>query len=122
LPERLQSSLVVRTESLDTSYHKQEIRQKYVSRIMQSIEQQVKLYACSVNETADDTRDGGRYSINLLNCASKHGDNEFKTIGVAHTEATILTSRQNSSQNPDSILPRCLSHQQLIISIFPNTL
>ncbi len=48
----------------------------------------------------------------------------YKLIGVAHEEARVCTAREASlkmhTQNPDSILPRCLSTQQLIIAINPN--
>lgn len=50
--------------------------------------------------------------------------NSYKLVGIAHEEAKERTVRdanlRKHTQNPDSILPRCLSSQQLIIAINPN--
>lgn len=102
-----------------------DVRQRYDSRIMQAIPQQVKLYSCSVGQVAYDTKDGGIYTSNLLASARSiplYQPN--KTIGVAHQEAIEPTQRQSrevggTTQTPDAVLPRCLSQQQLIISIRP---
>lgn len=107
----------------DGGSFKRNIRPYYEARIMRAIEQQVRLYACSVNESALDTGDGGLYTTNLLKYSS-YIPNCFKLVGVAHEEAKKCTTeeanRRNHVQNPDSILPRCLSSQQLIIAINPD--
>lgn len=54
----------------DEGSFKRSIRPYYDAPIMSAIEQQVRLYACSVNESALDTRDGGLYTTNLLKCSS----------------------------------------------------
>jgi hypothetical protein len=94
-------------------------RQEYEKRIMQAIPQQVRLFACKVGETAEDTSDGGIYSLKLIS-AAKYFDTDYLTIGKAHSEATTNTTvSTNYRQHPDSILPKCLSSQDLIISINP---
>jgi hypothetical protein len=94
-------------------------RQKFETRILEAIPQQVSLYACSIGETANDTTEGGAYSKNLIKSSLKL-DSEYKLIGEAHEEAKILTQNVFYNQHPDSILPRCFSSQQLIISINPD--
>lgn len=101
------------------------VRQRYDSRIMQAIPQQAKLYSCSIGQVAYDTKDGGIYTSNLLASARKIPWSQAdKTIGAAHQEAIEPTERQSKEiggtvQTPDSVLPRCLTQQQLIISIRP---
>jgi hypothetical protein len=51
-------------------------------------------------------------------------NSEFKLIGTAHQEAVEPTLRHSQDkddgkQHPDAVLPKCLSSQQLIISIKP---
>ncbi len=100
------------------------VRERYDKRIMQAIPQQVSLYACSIGEYSYDTSTGGVYLSNLLDAAKKisHG-HAFKSVGLAHQESIEPTqkfaSSQGSKQNPDAILPKCLSDQQLVISIRP---
>lgn len=102
------------------------IRQDYETRIMQAIPQQVSLYACSIGECAYDSNDGGYYTKNLLNSTNLFGDNQrFLTVGIAHqfgaSKTTIeVFEKENAIQRPDAFLPKCLSSQQLIISINPN--
>jgi len=101
------------------------IRQKYDARIMQAIAQQVSLYACSIGESALDTENGGMYINNLLKSAVNVSD-EYKLVGVAHEEATSATSNEawrdkRHNQTPTATLPKCISTQQLIISINPNS-
>lgn len=94
-------------------------RARYEKRIMEAIPQQCLLYACSIGETASDTSQGGAYSKNLL-AVVKSSSTEFTTVGVAHTEAKERTEREFPRQHPDSILPRCMTAQSLIIGINPN--
>lgn len=116
------SSLEMRMYSQGGTMHRN-IRPYYDDRIMSSIEQQVRLYACSINESALDTEEGGMYMKNLLSC-SMYVPNQFKLVGIAHEEAKERTTqeaaRQQHIQNPSALLPRCISSQQLIISINPN--
>ncbi len=100
-------------------------REKYEKRIMQAINQQVSLYSCSVGEVSNDTSEGGLYSKHFIDSA-KNINSEYKLVGEAHTEAYNLVVEANKylpkdkHQHPESVLPRCLSDQQLIISINPN--
>lgn len=102
------------------------IRSYYEERIMNAIPQQVRLYACSVGESAwDDAEAGGTYTRFLLKCSSSiPKDEKYKLVGIAHGEAGKFTYisalRQKHSQRPVAILPRCLACQQLIIAINPN--
>ena len=102
-----------------------DVRQRYDKRILQAIPQQVKLYSCSIGQVAYDTKDGGIYTSNLLASARAISMNQAdKTIGAAHQESIEPTQRQSkeiggSAQTPDAVLPRCLTQQQLIISIKP---
>lgn len=98
------------------------VRLKYDNRIMQSIPQQSILYSCSVGESSNDTPNGGVYLQNLLKSARNvRKDQEFKLVGLAHDEAASLVKDYNRNspykQNPESILPKCLPSQQLIISL-----
>lgn len=102
------------------------IRQLYDKRIMKSIEQQVSLYACSIDESAYDSNNGGYYTQNLLSAAKIiNSDSAFNIIGNVHKSAAINTTKevwekQRAIQTPDSFIPRCISSQQLIIGINPN--
>ncbi len=101
------------------------IRPKYEARIMQAIEQQNFLYACSINESALDTEEGGLYTKNLLVSTIPLRNSQFKLVGETHEEAASKTSNaawttKLHRQNPTATLPRCLSSQQLIFSINPN--
>lgn len=102
------------------------IRERYEIRIMQAIEQQIQLYACSINESSLDTESGGMYSKNLLSAAKPSNDSLYKLVGTTHQEAAEKTKTEAWSnnlhrQNPTATLPRCLASQQLIFSINPNT-
>lgn len=98
------------------------IRQRYNDRIMQSIEQQALLFSCKIGQVSYDTPAGGVYALNLLKSAMRLRDDEkFKLVGIAHQEAVEPTLENSKNeprvQQPESILPKCLSEQQLIISI-----
>lgn len=102
------------------------IRPYYEERIMNAIPQQVRLYACSLDESAlDDEEVGGLYTTSLLRRSlSMSKDERYKLVGIAHEEAGKLTYlsalRRKHIQRPAAILPRCLSCQQLIMAINPN--
>lgn len=91
-------------------------RERYESRIAQAIPQQISLFACSIGEVSNDTKDGGAYSKNLIK-AAKSINSSYVLVGDAHQHASTLTTSEFRDQHPDSILPRCLSNQQLIIGI-----
>lgn len=112
-------------ESLSTSFSESvnRNRQRYDRRIMQAIPQQALLYSCSIGQVSYDTASGGIYLSNLLNAANNiTQDQEFKLVGITHQEA-IAPTIQNSMkekhglQVPDAVIPKCLSSQQLIISM-----
>lgn len=97
------------------------LRELYNKRIMQAIPQQACLYSCSIGESSYDTADGAVYFGNFLKSA-RNITSTYKLVGNAHIEAippTVEYSRKQKDglQNPDSSLPKCLSDQQLIISI-----
>ena len=103
------------------------IRHRYEMRIMQAIEQQIQLYACSINESSLDTEKGGMYTKNLLSSARPSYEDSYKLVGIAHQEAAEKTKTEAWAnklhrQNPTATLPKCVSAQQLIFSINPNSL
>ena len=107
-------------ESLDDSVSY--VRRSYENRIMKSIPQQILMYGCAKGQSALDTSEGGIYTSSLLKMALKCDSTEpFKTVGTAHQEASgvveNLARARGTLQTPEIILPRCLSSQQLIISL-----
>ncbi len=101
------------------------IRKKYDERIMQSIEQQISLYACSIGQSSYDTNDGGAYTTSLLSSVTPERSSLFKLVASAHEEATPKTTEKawklySKIQVPDHTIPKCISSQQLIISINPS--
>ena len=113
------------TESLSASFSESvnRNRQRYDDRIMQAIPQQALLYSCSIGQVSYDTANGGVYLSNLLNAAQTISyDQEFKLVGLAHQEAIAPTTENSlrekqGRQVPEAVLPKCLSSQQLIISM-----
>jgi len=100
------------------------IRKKYDDRIMSAIIQQVSLYSCSIDESSYETNDGGIYTNCLLSSVNPSSE-QYKLISDAQEEARPKTQEEakriySMSQTPDQVLPRCLTCQQLIISINPN--
>lgn len=124
----VESPLVERFEKggvIAFSDSQKNIRLKYETRIMQAIEQQNMLYACSVNESSLDTEEGGLYTKNLLGSAKPLYNVSYKLVGETHEEAASKTKTSAwvnhlHRQNPAATLPRCLSSQQLIFGINPN--
>ena len=101
------------------------IRLRYERRIMQAIEQQIILYACSINESSLDTEEGGLYTKNLLGSSKPLNNVSYKLVGDTHEEAALKTrtfawNSHRHIQNPAAVLPRCLTPLQLIFSINPN--
>jgi hypothetical protein len=108
---------------------RQMIRKKYNTRILQSIPQQAVLYACSIGQCSYDSEDGAIYIDKLISVAKALSDAEFMTVGQAHQKAARLTADKTASdpvkydegsQVPHASLPKCLSSQQLVISINPS--
>jgi hypothetical protein len=100
------------------------IRDKYNQRILQAIPQQSSLYSCSPGQSSYDTAKGAIYATNLIKCANTL-ESDYKIVSIAHTEAAALTIAATQEkpiserQTPEAILPKCISLQQLIISINP---
>ncbi|MBN3724364.1 caspase family protein [Burkholderia sp. Ac-20379] len=95
-----------------------DVRRRYEDRIMQAIPQQIRLYSCAVGEYSYDTPSGAVYLSNFLHAARTISPGAgFKLVGDAHAEARDAVKRKESRQNPEADLPKCLSMQQLIISI-----
>lgn len=100
------------------------LRARYEARIMQAIPQQVRLYACLESQSAYDLGKGAIYLGHLLDSACDIGSSQlFKTVESAQEQAYSLTVATAASagyqQNPDAALPKCLTHQQLILAIRP---
>lgn len=98
-----------------------DIRQRYERRIMEAIPQQSTIYSCSIGECSYDTKEGAIYLSNLLKSAMNFGSG-FKLVSTAHQETETPTylyslSQDHGPQNPDHDLPKCLSGQQLVISM-----
>ena len=112
-------------DSLTESFvRRNDVRARYEARIMQAIPQQVRLYACSVSQSAYDFGKGAVYLGHLLSSAAAITPGlSFNTVESAHERACPLTAatavREGYRQNPDAVLPKCLTQQQLILAIRP---
>lgn len=101
------------------------IRQRYEARIMQAIPQQDRLYACKIGQCANDASDGsGAYYLKNLIKHAKTIDGDYGLVGHVHEDAAQDTTKEvrlkeNELQEPVASLPKCLSSQQLIISLRP---
>ena len=98
---------------------KESARKIYEERIQQAINQQVYLYSCAIKEAAYDTPQGGIYLQNLLDSA-RNFDWYIKEnkVSTCHQKAKyIVESNTSGKQHPEAILPKCLSNQELILSI-----
>lgn len=113
-----QKSLSI-TDSVD------DIRQRYDQRIMQAICQQNALYACKIGQCAQDHDDGtGAYYLNNLIKFAKNINGAYGLVGDVHEDAAEATYSQvwndkKEIQQPVASLSKCLSSQQLIISMRP---
>ncbi|MEZ5082866.1 MAG: caspase family protein [Bacteroidales bacterium] len=106
----------IRLTALMEGYAYNYVRTRFEERILKASDQQIKLYACSKGEVANDTSQGGAYSKNLIKSAY-NSSSEFILVGSAHTSASEMTNQEFPKQHPDAILPRLLSSQQLIFGI-----
>lgn len=101
---------------------KEPIRAIYEQKIKQAIAQQARLYSCSIGEYSNDTNNGGVYIQNLLKAATTFDLNvKENKVSVCHQKAKDLTEKNyyitQGKQHPDAILPKCLSLQELVLSI-----
>jgi len=124
LQENLREDSIFSKSQEDFSDIKNIIREKFDERIMQAAAQQVTLFSCSVGQSSYDTNNGAVYLSNFIK-AAKNVSGEFKTVGLAHQESIEPTYQYSLSMNdgvqrPDASLPKCLTEQQLIISINPS--
>lgn len=89
-----------------------ELRAKYDRRQMSVIPHGVTLYACSDEECAYTTSNGGYYTNNLLKSAMNiDSKSDFISVIEAHNRAKYLTyqevlSREGHNQTPDISMPR----------------
>lgn len=119
--EHVKKAIALDSLSFRESYDP--VRERYDNRIMQAIEQQVRLYACAVGQSSYDTPNGALYLTNLLASAQTIDTSaSFKTVELAHAEARDKTAEQakykdGGPQTPQAYLPKCMTHQQLIISL-----
>lgn len=106
-------------DSVDT------LRLRYEQRIMQGIPQQNVLYACKIGQCAWDHDDGtGAYYLNNLIKYAQNNTGTYGLVGNVHEDATQATTREvfrdhKELQEPVASLHKCLSSQQLIISMRP---
>jgi hypothetical protein len=95
-----------------------DVRARFDSRILAAIPQQARLYACDVGEYSYDTRKGAVYLGSLLEAATAlPREGAFTLVGTAHAEAAAAVERKQPDQHPDAVLPKCLTSQQLILSM-----
>lgn len=124
--EKIIKSRATESFSREDLSYKQFVRKVYEERIMGSIKHNLCLYACSANESANDTSKGGLYSYFLISAAKKLAG-EYKTFAECHQEARKNTYNHSVSHIPDTSIqtpianfPRCLRSQSLVMSINPN--
>ena len=91
-------------------------RERFEKRILESLQQQIKMYACAEGEYSHDTPKGGAYSKNLIESAFAD-DSEFIYFGRTHVTASEKTTREFKDQHPEIIQPKLLTFQQLIFGI-----
>lgn len=116
-----ESIMIMKAAFSESISESSSIRERYAERIMQAIPQQVLLYSCAPGQYSYDSAKGGIYLQNLLR-STLAVEGDFKLVSVAHQEAKILTESQvmkehQRDQNPEGILPKCLSEQHLIFGI-----
>jgi len=123
-PAAVQDSLTMESREFSKSLSDAEsIRARYDRRIMQAVPQQALLYSCAIGQYSYDSAKGGVYLQNLLKSTGTV-EGEFKLVGVAHQEAKARTEAQvlqehAKAQNPEAVLLKVLSEQQLVFSMKP---
>ena len=100
----------------------EEIRKIYHDKLGVAVRQSLKLYACSIDEYAQDD-DGGLYTQSLIKSAIKASDESVRTtsaIRVHNLAKPIVEKESRNEQHPTyKGLLRVLENQQLILSINP---
>ena len=94
-------------------------RKKYDERILKAIPQQARLYSCSIGEISNDTPEGGIYTkalLELKGITQTVGEAHSKAVEIVNSSWNIFQEKREDKQNPDAILPKCFTFQQLIIS------
>jgi hypothetical protein len=115
VPERILMEAFVK--KMAPSLNPQECRYYYNKRIEECAVALVVLFACSEDETAGDTPQGGRYSVNLINAAKNWLNNssinpathsDILSVVGAHTRARKdVQGSSGNRQNPEIEQPRC---------------
>ena len=106
-----------------------EIREAYEERISRAFPQKVRLYACSIGESAYDSGNGAFYSQSLLEFSDKlalYDERKFVLVAEAHSFAESKTYREVQRQHGDRQTPEIECEEsippqnQLIIAVNPN--
>lgn len=115
---RVVDTVSVERAALDSiTEARSDTRSRYEARIMAAAPQQLKLYACSRGEAAEEDAAGGCYSQSLLRAAIKSQE-QYCTFNTAHASAAEnVRSVTKQRQNPEIISGRHLSSQNLVISL-----
>ncbi|QWF18152.1 caspase family protein [Lysobacter capsici] len=99
------------------SESRSDIRSRYEARIMIAAPQQLKLYACSKGEFAEESEEGGYYSHSLFQAAIDSPE-KYCAFNTAHASAAENVRRMTKQkQNPEIISGRHLGSQNIIISL-----
>ena len=94
-----------RIYAADSASNRQLLRQKFDRAVADCDPGLIRLYSCSVGETAGESpSDGGIYTHSLIRAAEPVS--RVKSVRQAHDEAKILTTKQNPGQTPTSQYPR----------------
>lgn len=91
-------------------------RERFEKRILESVQQQIKIYSCAEGEYSHDTPKGGAYSKNLIESAFD-SESGFVYFGRTHVTAAERTTKEFKDQHPEIIQPKLLSSQQIIFGI-----
>lgn len=109
-------------DSAESYLTESEIRKIYHDSLASTVKQSLKLYACSVNEYAQDDN-GGLYTQNLIKSAIEASDENVRTasaIYVHNLARPIVVKKSRDEQHPTyKGLLRIPEKQQLVLSINP---
>ena len=117
-PESIKRKKPVKTSPKSYS-EESEIRALYENRIEESVPQQVRLYACFIDQIAHDTAEGGVYSNYLLGIA-RAIQTDYISVRGAHELASLLTTNHCKDQVPEILDTKCSPSEELILSINPH--
>lgn len=124
VPQTAQKSILMNRVQFSMESCRTRIRDLYNTRIMESYEQQINLYACAQGECANATGEGSIYTQNLIKGA-KNNSNSNVLVLDAHEAAVRPTAEKASllgeEQHPDcTVYPINLHiprNKQLILAI-----